>query len=108
RGIDKNGCETDSIIYFETYIFWQENHKYWLKLIDNCGEFKKIEISNTYMDFYIDNFEKIKSNQVKKYSIKDSETGKTHKFSASHSFNVNFKFKNKNEFFKRDIDYYDL
>ena len=108
-GIEMNGCNTDGKVYFKTYIFWKDNNKnYWLKLIDNCGYYKKIKVSNTYMDFFIDNFSEIKSNQVKNYSIRDSNTGKINEVSRSHSFMERFKFHHKNDYFKTYIDYFDI
>ena len=107
--IDKNGCITNKKIYFKTYIFWKDSdNSNWLKLLDNCGAYKKIKISNIYINYFIENFTEIKSKQVKKYSKKNSKTGRISEVGSNHYFMERFKFQNDEDHFKTYIDYFDI
>lgn len=105
-------CNKDQV-YFKMYVFWEENQDYWLKVFDNCGGFIPIKLSQSYFwKFYLQNFEKIKAEEVATYKIKPDVklTENTHYYSSSqtHSPLRYFWFYKGAVKFEKFIDTYDL
>ncbi|MCC6371511.1 MAG: hypothetical protein IT236_10950 [Bacteroidia bacterium] len=63
----QNVCDYESV-YYETYLFWMEGSKNFVKKFDNCSEFNEVEIkSNQFFSYFVFNREKIKNEEVKRF-----------------------------------------
>lgn len=109
---DKDYCDKNQV-HYRIYVFWKENNGYWLKVFDNCGGFTPIKLRNEkIVDFYVENFEKIKLDEVERYKLKPDSivNGKKYSFRStqSHSPLRYFWFYKGSEKLKKFIDKYDL
>ena len=109
---DKDYCEKDGV-HYRMYAFWKEDNDYWLKVFDNCGGFIPMKLENKKaFDFYVENFEKIKLDEVEIYKLKaDSiENGKKYSYvsTQSHSPLRYFWFYKGSVKFKKYFDKYNL
>ena len=109
---DKDYCDKNQV-HYRIYVFWKENNDYWLKVFDNCGGFTPIKLRNEkIVDFYVENLEKIKLDEVERYKLKPDSivNGKKYSFHStqSHSPLRYFWFYKDSVKFKKFIDKYDL
>ncbi len=108
----KDYCDKNQV-HYRIYVFWKENNDYWLKVFDNCGGFTSIKLRNEkIVDFYVENLEKIKLDEVERYKLKPDSivNGKKYSFHStqSHSPLRYFWFYKDSVKFKKFIDKYDL
>ena len=84
---EKNYCANDGVNY-RMYAFWKDKNDYWLKVFDNCGGFIATKLEDKEAEkFYIENFEKIKLEEVERYKLKQDSisNGKTYSFISMQS-----------------------
>lgn len=109
---DKDYCK-NAEHHYRIYAFWKESNDYWLKVFDNCGGFVPIKLKDKKaIDFYIENFEKIKLDEVERYKLKADSIANGKKYSfismQSHSPLRYFWFYKGSMEFKKYFDEYNL
>jgi hypothetical protein len=109
---DKDYCEKEEV-HYRMYAFWKEDNYYWLKVFDNCGGFAPIKLKDKIAhEFYIENIEKIKLDEVERYKVKADSIANNKRYSfysiRSHTPLKYFWFYNYSDTFKKFINEYDL
>ncbi len=94
--------------YYEMFIFWSSENKYWIKKFDNCGAFKKVKMTNSIIiDFFRENQVKISKEVVKKYTTEENKKNNEY-LSVDHSCFRTIEFHTKFESIKKSFDLFDL
>jgi hypothetical protein len=93
----------------KVYAFWREENKYYLKAFDKSGEFLPIKLTDERaLIFYLENYGKIKVEEVERYKRKPDSivNGKKYSFltSQSHSALRYFTFYNGKVKFEKFLD----
>ncbi len=109
---DLNPCYPKET-YYGLYAFWKKEKKTYIKKFDNCSEFKIIKLNDSkVIDFFKDNLDKIKLEEVEEYTFKPDSIVNGRKYSfistRSHSPLRYFWFYNNSTEFKKNFDKFQL
>lgn len=109
---DPNNCNEKGY-YFWMYGFWKNGNKTWIKKYDNCGGFNSVKLTNSKtIEFYRENLENLKKEEVEIYTVKPDSivNGKKYSFfsTRTHSPQRYFWFFQDSTEFKKHFDKYNL
>lgn len=106
----ENVCNYESV-YYETYLFWLDGTRNFVKKFDNCSEFNEVEIkSSQFFSYFVFNRDKIKNEEVKRFQSIEV-TGKDTLFltvSSTQSCRTKLTIFEGNRRVEKQIDYHNL